>query len=1272
MSHDTPEAGLIEAAWFTPVSLQYPDAWVGHLPFAAWLVRQLKPSQFVELGTHSGNSYFAFCQAVQEHGLQTRCYAVDSWEGDEHAGQYAQEVFEAVDEHNRTLYSRFSRLLRMYFDDAVSYFPDASVELLHIDGLHTYEAVRHDFETWLPKLAPGAVVLFHDTNVREWGFGVWQFWAELRQRYPLTLEFDHSNGLGVLQLEGGDPERELTWLKADETAQLQLKRYFAALGQRQIDRFYRESHDKQMREFRSAAEQSQHHANTLQQHAHNLELRDKHLQEQIGLLQQHAENLDQARTDLDQRVQGLNESLTQKAGSAEKLEAATQRTRELEKSLKEHTEHAEDLRRRLNEIRQSRSWRLTNTLRRGANLLRRLKNSAPAAAPLPAAPGAPPHSPGAPPRVDDRLAATFANEFSAEYYLAQNPDVAAMGVDPLEHYIQYGRAEGRLGKPPASTAPVLLDESEFSAEFYLKHNPDVAALGIDPREHYIHYGKKEGRAGAPPKLVWQGSLDSLDAPRETVLVVGHEGSRTGAPILTYNLVVELLKKYNVIAMYLAPGPMLAASRAAGAVVAGFSARAHLSVHNDMADEVLRPVLDAVPIKFAVVNSVEGRGVLAALARRFVPSVTLIHEFAGYVLPRGGVRDAIYWSGRTAFSANLTRDSAFQAEVSAYPGQEFPVIPQGRCIVPQDEVIDADKPVNTSAEQAAIRAAMRPDGFPAHGLVVLGAGSVQLRKGTDLFIECANRVMELCPDIPCRFVWVGHGYAPETDYAFSVYLADQIERAGLQGKVVFLDAVSDLDAVYAAADMLLLTSRLDPLPNVAIDAMTEGLPVLCFDKTTGIADILHEQGLGDTCVAKYMDTHDLSNKLRDLIANDGLRKQISDRSAEVARTIFNMAHYAAEIEGLAAVEAERARQERLDTETIAQSDLFDQAYSVPPWAPELTRTEAARRYVRGWASKVNLRKPCAGFHPGIYLEQHGVATPHADPFADYLRAGCPQGPWNAELIGLPDGTGSNAVAATAASPAATAEGDTPAGGDTAAQGQSLRVGLHIHAFYPDLLPEALERLAQNRTRIDLLVSAPSDQAAGEVAKYLVDYKGGDVEIRVVPNRGRDIGPFLTEFGELIRSRYDVIGHIHTKKTIHNESMGQPWYRFILENLVGGKAPMADTILSAMQRDEKIGLVFPDDPYVMSWTKNRPYAQDIASRLGIHQLPDHFSFPVGTMFWARVSCLEGMFGLGLQWGDYPEEPLANDGTVLHALERLFPVVVQHAGNELRLTHVPGVTR
>ena len=228
---------LLEVASFQPYPFKTPSAWLGHLPFAAWLMRTFKPTTFVELGSHRGHSYFSFCQAVQESNFTAQCYAVDTWQGDEHAGNYGEEVFNDVNHHNQTHYAGFSQLLRMTFDEALDHFPDGSVDLLHIDGLHTYEAVKHDFDTWLPKLASGAVVLFHDTNVRERGFGVWKLWEELQARYPDNMEFLHSHGLGVLQLNGALESKRLFWLGAPLAEKESLKKYFSALGARQSEQF---------------------------------------------------------------------------------------------------------------------------------------------------------------------------------------------------------------------------------------------------------------------------------------------------------------------------------------------------------------------------------------------------------------------------------------------------------------------------------------------------------------------------------------------------------------------------------------------------------------------------------------------------------------------------------------------------------------------------------------------------------------------------------------------------------------------------------------------------------------------------------------------------------------------------------------------------------------------------------------------------------------------------------------------------------------------------
>jgi hypothetical protein len=181
------------------------SSWWGHVPFAHWLTCAVEPRVLVELGTYRGVSYTAFCEAVRREGLKTRCFAVDTWQGDPHTAFYDDSIYEEFRAFHDPRYAAFSTLLRCSFDDALPRFADGSVDLLHIDGFHTYDAVRHDFESWLPKLSRRAVVLFHDTCIHQADFGVWRLWRELTAQYP-HFAFEHSCGLGVLAVGGAVPQ----------------------------------------------------------------------------------------------------------------------------------------------------------------------------------------------------------------------------------------------------------------------------------------------------------------------------------------------------------------------------------------------------------------------------------------------------------------------------------------------------------------------------------------------------------------------------------------------------------------------------------------------------------------------------------------------------------------------------------------------------------------------------------------------------------------------------------------------------------------------------------------------------------------------------------------------------------------------------------------------------------------------------------------------------------------------------------------------------------
>ena len=189
------------------------SAWTKHIPFAFFLIAVMKPKMVVELGTFLGASFFAFCQAVKEFNLDTQCYAVDCWEGDKHAGNYSDNVYHTVvAAHSH--YKEFAYLLRMDFEEAAKLNELKKIDLLHIDGLHTYEAVKHDFETWLPKMSDEGVIIFHDTAEMKDDFGVWRLWDELSAQYP-SASFAHGHGLGIL-LVGNKVKKELRRFVSDK------------------------------------------------------------------------------------------------------------------------------------------------------------------------------------------------------------------------------------------------------------------------------------------------------------------------------------------------------------------------------------------------------------------------------------------------------------------------------------------------------------------------------------------------------------------------------------------------------------------------------------------------------------------------------------------------------------------------------------------------------------------------------------------------------------------------------------------------------------------------------------------------------------------------------------------------------------------------------------------------------------------------------------------------------------------------------------------------
>lgn len=174
------------------------EGWYGLRRFGYDLASFFKPKTIVELGTYKGTSFFSFCQAIKNEKLKTILYGVDTWEGDQHTGFYGKKIFTDLKKILKSTYPKAkTKLIKKTFDEAVEDFKENSIDLLHIDGLHTYKAVKHDYETWKHTVSDKGIIIFHDIHYKKRGFGVYKFWEELKNKH-FTLELKHSNGLGIL------------------------------------------------------------------------------------------------------------------------------------------------------------------------------------------------------------------------------------------------------------------------------------------------------------------------------------------------------------------------------------------------------------------------------------------------------------------------------------------------------------------------------------------------------------------------------------------------------------------------------------------------------------------------------------------------------------------------------------------------------------------------------------------------------------------------------------------------------------------------------------------------------------------------------------------------------------------------------------------------------------------------------------------------------------------------------------------------------------------
>ena len=222
---------------------------------------------------------------------------------------------------------------------------------------------------------------------------------------------------------------------------------------------------------------------------------------------------------------------------------------------------------------------------------------------------------------------------------------------------------------------------------------------------------------------------------------------------------------------------------------------------------------------------------------------------------------------------------------------------------------------------------------------------------------------------------------------------------------------------------------------------------------------------------------------------------------------------------------------------------------------------------------------------------------------------------------------------------------------------------VHAFYPETLPAILARLANIPLGVDLFVSTDTQAKKDEIAKATTGWSKGAVEIRLVPNRGRDIAAKFVGFAD-VYARYDLFLHLHTKKSPHGGAPLARWLDYLLDNLVG--SPGIAQAALALFDDPKMGVVLPQHLFeirgILNWGYDYELARGLMRKMGVEIDKNRvLEFPSGSMFWGRSAAIRGLLDLGLRFDGFPEESGQVDGTLAHAIERIVLMAAEARGYE-----------
>lgn len=233
-----------------------------------------------------------------------------------------------------------------------------------------------------------------------------------------------------------------------------------------------------------------------------------------------------------------------------------------------------------------------------------------------------------------------------------------------------------------------------------------------------------------------------------------------------------------------------------------------------------------------------------------------------------------------------------------------------------------------------------------------------------------------------------------------------------------------------------------------------------------------------------------------------------------------------------------------------------------------------------------------------------------------------------------------------------------------------LALVMHLHYEDKIHEAYAYATRFPAATHVYITTNTERKRELIEKTLGKLKVAHLEVRVIQNRGRDVSSRLVGVAD-IYDRYEYVCYFHDKKTLQTRpgSIGAGFAYKCEENMFGTRDYVYN-IISLFAQNERLGMVSPPAPHHgayfftlgTNWGPNYKLTKAAYGQLGLHVPISEDKMPIaplGSCFWFRPKALKPMLSYPWTYEDFPPEPLREDGTILHALERIPPYACAEAG-------------